>query len=203
MPVLSWPTGVLEPASLKPRLIANTQSGGRSPFDGTEQTLVLPGARWAVEAKWEGLQEAEWRPLMAFLWSLQGRAGRFSWTMPLPRRGTRTGGQVAGAGQAGTTLATDGWSGSGYAARIGDWIGWTDGTGRLALHQVTTDVTPVSGACDLSITPALRRPPPDNAALELVAPSAVWMLSSDDIPQPEIGPGLIVDMTLMIEEAVF
>jgi hypothetical protein len=203
MTVLAWPSDVLEPSSFKPRLLANTQSGGRSPFDGTEQTLVLPGARWACEARWEGLQQEEWRVLAAFLWSLVGRGGRFSWAFPIPRRGTQTGGLVAGANQAGRTLATDGWSGSGYAVRTGDWIGWTDATGRPALHHVTADATPVADACSIAITPMIRRPPPDNAALVLVAPSCVWMLATDDLPEPDIRPGLMADLSIQVVEALW
>jgi hypothetical protein len=203
MTILTWPAGVLEPASFTPRLIGNTQSGGRSPFDGTEQTLALPGARWGCEAKWEGLQADEWRVLMAFLWSLEGRAGRFTWAFPQTRQGTQTGGLVNGAGQSGKTLITDGWTGTGYAVRAGDWIGWTDATGRPALHHVTADATPTAGACTIALTPALRRPPPDNAALALAAPPAVWMLSADDAPQPQISPGYVADITLQIEEPVF
>lgn len=203
MTVLAWPAGVLEPSSFKPRLIANTQTGGRSPFDGTEQTLVQPGARWGCDLTWEGLQQEEWRVLAAFLWSLVGRGGRFTWALPIPRRGTRTGGLVNGANQSGRTLATDGWSGSGYAVQVGDWIGWTDATGRPALHHVTADATPVAGACSIAITPALRRPPPDNAALVLTAPPAVWMLATDELPDTDIRPGLMADISIQIQEAVW
>ncbi|HTN12515.1 MAG TPA: hypothetical protein VL154_16215, partial [Acetobacteraceae bacterium] len=65
----------------------------------------------------------------------------FTWAFPQRRQGIATGGLVNGAGQSGKTLITDGWTAATYAVRAGDWIGWTDATGRPALHHVTADIT--------------------------------------------------------------
>ena len=200
MAILTPPAEFI-PSRLTPTLVANTQSGGRSPFDGTEQTLELPGARWAATLAFEGLTEAEWRPVFAFIASLGGGAGRFAWALPILRRGTRTAGVVGAAGQTGKTLATTGWTGSGTAARAGDLIGWNDPTGRPQLHIVTADVTPVAGAATLAIAPAIRRSPNAAAALALTAPTAVWKLAGDRNPM-EIVTGLIAGGSLEIEEAL-
>ena len=183
-------------------LQAHTQSGGRSPFDGTEQTLEQPGARWAGTLGWEGLTADEWRPLMAFLATLGGRAGRFAWGPPVPRRGTRTGGVVAGAGQVGKQLATSGWAGAGFVARAGDWIGWTGADGRPALHMVTADVdVGAATTATLPIAPAIRRSPAAGAALALAAPTSVWRLAGDRNPL-DIARGLIAGGSLDIEETL-
>jgi hypothetical protein len=179
MTVLSFPSDVLAPSSLTLDIVANTQSGGKSPFDGTEQTLEMPGAAWMAKVTFENLQNAEWRSLLSFLVDLGGKAGRFTWAPPFTRQGTATGGHINGAGQTGKSLVTAGWGGTGYAARNGDLIGWTDPTGRPALHIVTADATPSGGACTLAIAPAIRRPPADATALALTAPVALWRLADD------------------------
>jgi len=46
MTILTFPADILGPTQMQLSLRGNTQSGGRSPFDGTEQTLELPGAAW-------------------------------------------------------------------------------------------------------------------------------------------------------------
>lgn len=142
---LTPPPVFLLPSRLTLAPVANTQSGGRSPFDGSEQTLELPGQRWTASLGWDGLTEDEWRPLLAFLASLGGRAGRFFWGPPVPRRGDAgsTDGRtprVLDANQLGRSLTTTGWGASGFAARAGDMIGFTAANGRRALHMVTADV---------------------------------------------------------------
>ncbi|WP_439547861.1 hypothetical protein [Falsiroseomonas sp.] len=86
MTILTPPAVFLSPSSLTLAPIANTMSGGRSPLDGTEQTLALPGSRFGASLGWSGLGQDEWRPLLAFITALGGTAGRFAWAPPLPRR---------------------------------------------------------------------------------------------------------------------
>jgi hypothetical protein len=88
MTILAAPAILSIPSRFSLAPIANTQSGGRSPLDGTEQTLRQPGERWGAQLGFEGMSQAEWRPLLAWLAKLGGRAGRFTWSPPLPRRGT-------------------------------------------------------------------------------------------------------------------
>lgn len=185
---------------------ANTQSGGRSPFDGTEQTLALPGARWAAEIGFEGLDSSEGRPLLAFLSAMGGAAGRFTWNPPLPRRGggTSAGGlgpRIKTAGLTGTTVVTTGWAGAGVTVATGDLVGWLDPTGRPQLHMVQFEATRVGADCTFNVWPAIRRSPAADTALELVAPTAIWRLSEDANPF-DFGRGLVGATTLRIEEAL-
>jgi hypothetical protein len=94
MTIIAAPAILSEPSTLSVALMANTQSGGRSPLDGTEQTLRQPGERWMASLGFEGLTQDEWRPLMAFISRLGGRAGRFTWSPPLPRRATGIAGRT-------------------------------------------------------------------------------------------------------------
>lgn len=204
MPILSWPP-LRNPNSARLALIANTQSGGRSPFDGTEQTLELPGSRWSAELRWQNLPEGQWRIMQAFIASLGGRAGRFYYSpMHMPRRGTRTGSiTVSGAGQTGRTLVTAGWTGSGLALATGDILGWIDPAGRAVFHMVTADSTPDAfGVASVAIAPPLRRSPTDATAINLGSPGAVWRLT-DDAVGVEYERGVMGAAVLNIEEAIF
>tara|TARA_R110000751_G_scaffold307640_1_gene430339 strand:- start:27984 stop:28601 length:618 start_codon:yes stop_codon:yes gene_type:complete len=205
MPILSWPTGLRNPNSVSLALVANTQSGGRSPFDGTEQTLELPGSRWSAEIRWQNLPETQWRIMQAFIASLGGRAGRFTWgPNHMPRRGTRGGAaQVFGGGQTGRSLVTGFWSGSGLAFAVGDIVGWTDPVGREVFHMVTADA-PVDGsnAATLQLAPPIRRSPTNGTALNLTNPRAVWR-TTGDATALEYERGVFAAVQLSIEEAIF
>lgn len=147
MSILAFPAGLPAPNSMSFGLAANTQSGGRSPFDGTEQTLALPGDRWAAELRWHDLEEPEWRILQGFLAGLQGRTGRFTWApCKMPRKGDAAAGdglgpRILAAGQTGKVITTTGWDGpAGHVFRTGDLVGWLNPAGRAQLHMVTADV---------------------------------------------------------------
>jgi hypothetical protein len=183
---------------------ANTRTGGRSPFDGSEQTLRQPGERWVATLAWEGLTQDEWRPLLAFMAALGGRAGRFSWSPAaiVPRRAT--GGApapvVAGAGQVGSTLALAGFAGAAQVFRAGDLLGFVDGLGRPRLHMATADVSAAGGGtASVPIAPPLRSAPANGAAVNVTNPAVIWGLLSDRSPM-DIARGLIAGGTLDIEE---
>lgn len=182
MTILSFPAGIPAPTSFTLGLAGNTRSGGRSPFDGTEQTLELPGARWMAEVRWQSLDVAEWRLLSAFMAQLGGRAGRFLWSpiSRFSRRGSATGTPlVNGGSQVGKTLATDGWTGT-PAFLAGDLFGYVDPSGRSMMHQVVADAAVSAGASTITFAPAIRRSPADNAAINIATPSPVWRLTSDE-----------------------
>lgn len=188
--------------------VSNTQSGGRSPFTGSLQTLEMPGQRWAASLQFEGLTAEEWLPILAFLAQLGGQAGRFDWAPPWPaRRGTAAAGaapgpRVATAGQTGKTIQTTGWAAGGLVARAGDLIGWADPAGRPALHMVTGDVAASAGTVAIPIAPMIRRAPAANAPLVYPAPPARWMLTANRTPL-DIRPGMVASGSVEIEEALF
>lgn len=211
MTVFAWPSDIL-PSTFQPTLIGNTQSGGRSPFDGTEQTLEQPGARWGFDLAFEGLPAEEHRRLLAFLASLRGRAGRFTWSPPLPRQGTAGGAPVMRlAGQTGTKVHTQGWTASApLCVALGDFLSWDDGTGRPALHMVTGNATAEpsnsgatpEGLCDFHVSPPLRRSPALLAPLTVSGAIGVFRLV-DDRAGLNFGRGLIAGGNLQIEEALW
>jgi hypothetical protein len=207
MAILTFPPEVRNPASVQIGLAALTQSGGRSPFDGTEQVLEMPGARWMAELRFVNLPLDQWRVLHGFVANLGGRAGRFYWgpTRWAPRRGTR-GGAVTITGAAGKVIATTGWAPGGvaYAVRVGDYVGYVDGNGRDVMHLVTEDVfTDGAGSGGILLAPAVRRPPPVGTALNYTTPRAIWRLTSDENPFEFTGGPAKGAVSLRIEEALF
>ena len=212
MAILSFPAGIRNPTSVQFGLAANTQSGGRSPFDGTEQTLALPGDRWVAEIRWARLPEAEWRIMQAFLANLRGRAGRFTWGPGafMPRKGTRPGdgglGPRIAAVSTGRVIRTKGWSttpGSGFTFRRGDLFGYLDPAGRPMLHMATEDNGPAGdGTANFTISPSIRRSPAIDTPLILENPTAVWRLREDAVPL-EYERGVFASLVLSIEEAIY
>lgn len=209
MAVLTFPTSVRAPSAATIRAVAQSVTH-TSPFDGSVQTLFQPGFRWAGTLTWNRIPVEEWRVLSAFINSLHGRAGRFTYSHPLcERRATATVGtpRVNGGSQTGTSLACDGFPAAvATVVRVGDWISYTDGSGRPRLHQATENaVSSITGAATIALTPPLRSAPPDNALLNLTAPVAVWMLAADDQGEAAVNGADAYrgTITLEIEEALY
>jgi hypothetical protein len=162
-----------------------------SPLSGGSQTQELPGAVWTLDAALPPIQDpaqrAAWR---VFLVSLRGQAGRFYAGDPTGAvaRGVATGTPlVAGAGQTGNSLATDGWT-AGIAGILlaGDYIAFAGGGGRRELHLVTADAaSDGSGNATLSIEPPIRSAPADNATLIVSSPTCIMMLKDPAVTWSE------------------
>lgn len=74
MPIIVWNPPRM-PSRASWRLVGNTQIQ-ESPFDGTVQTVEMPGARWSGSWTWNSTSETEARAIAAFLAAMRGRAGR-------------------------------------------------------------------------------------------------------------------------------
>lgn len=214
----TWPASLL-PSTFDFQLSANTQSGGRSPFDGTEQTLEQPGGKWVAKLAFQNLTLSEGRLLQAWLHLQRGRAGRFYWGPPAwPALGSAPSDSgsavIDGAGQTGILLRTRGWPASRPAVVYpGDLVAWLDPSGRPQLHQVVTDgaspdgvigpsPTSAGGQCSFRVSPPIRRSPNDGASLNFGAPVGLFRLSRDQNPV-RFGEGMYASADIDIEEALF
>ena len=203
MTVLTFPT-IRRPAEASERLIGLTQTH-ESPFDGTMQTLELPGARWEFTVTWPTLSPDDRRELAAFLARLRGRAGRFTygpfWS---PRRATVVGVPIIwGDGQSGSVLVTASWPQFIQVMRAGDWLSYIDTSGRRRLHQVVQDAfSDAGGAANLQITPPIRRAGAWGAAVEINAPVGVFMLVDDNTPAMNIRAPSLGQITITMREAL-
>jgi hypothetical protein len=202
MSILAFPA-ILAPSGVSWRLRALIQTH-ESPFDGSAQTLALPGARWGASVVWQSLRPAQARVMEAFLAQMAGRAGRFTFGPPHgPRQAVGTGAPVVnGTGQVGDLLSIRGWVADAQAFLVGDWLSFLDDVGRRRLHQVTADaVADGDGIASVQIAPPLRRSPPDGAPVEITAPLGVFKLA-EDAPAISVRPPLLGSVTLEIEEAL-
>ena len=179
MTTLTWPTLARSaPRMLDWSLVPNTQTF-QSPLSGSVQTVEMPGARWKAAFTMDNLTEADSALLQAFLVKLRGRAGRFTlhnFARYEPRGTQRGTPLVKGAAQTGNTLIIDGCT---VAATLlaGDYFAVNS-----ELKMVVEDATANgSGEMTLTIEPPLRSSPADNAAITLLQPTAVFMLSNDEL----------------------
>ena len=85
----STPGTPIEPNTMEMGIVFNTQIS-TSPLSGDVKTLELPGARWRTRLSYSDMTEEETRPLLAWLSSLKGSAGRFfiyDFSLPTPLGG--------------------------------------------------------------------------------------------------------------------
>lgn len=173
--ILNWPEG-LYPSSFKWRLKSNGTSF-TSPFTGSTQTVRWVGSSWRATVTMDSLDELEAIAMEALLFEMDGIAGRvklydFGRT-PNVVRGAPL---VNGANQKGTSLITDGWTASTKVLKKGDYF-----TVNNELKYVLADVTSnSSGQATIRFAPQLRVAPPDNAALEVAKPYAIFRLADDE-----------------------
>lgn len=159
-------------------LEANT-TVSTSPLNRVEQVVERAGARWVASFVLPAMRPsvaAQWR---AFLISLRGRYGTFYGFDPDQKTllGTATGTiLVNGGSQTGNTLAVDGISPSGTILR-GTYI-----QVGLHLYLVVEDATANgSGEASLTIEPALRESPSNNAGVTVTNPKCVMRLTEDSV----------------------
>lgn len=168
-----------------------------SPYTGHGQAIVWSYQRWTPTLTLITLRRAEAQDWAAWLRSLRGRSGTFllgdpARTVPLGAASSNPGTPlVRGAGQTGETLLIDGAPSSVTAwLKRGDLIQL--GAGSTArLHEISETVnTDGSGQASLTLWPALRYSPADNAAIVLTSPVGVFNRTSDVVEVPHARGGL-------------
>lgn len=174
MSTIVWTSDLPIPAHLGFGIKANT-SVLVSPFNGTVQTMELPGARWCMLLSFAPAVEGYAGPLRAFIASLRGQANRaalYNFAQPTPR-GTALGTPlVNGASQAlGGPLVTDGWA-AGATLLKGDFF-----SAGSELKMSTADcAADGSGNMTIPFEPPFRSAPADNAAITTDRPTALFIL---------------------------
>ena len=198
MAEITYPSGLILPASLQWGLAANTQAF-TSPLSQASQTLELPGARWTAILNYPPLIDAETALLQAFVIALKGRANRVRmWNMARPNpRGNATGAPVVnGAAQLGNTLTTSGWTPSTAVLKAGDFVGIGG-----ELKMITADLSSNgSGLATLAFSPPLRASPTDSSAIVTTKPTALMRLDGDD-QSWLTSPGLFTEYKLSLVES--
>ena len=143
----------------------NVVSMVESPFTLARQVYKWPGERWEAEVTLPPLTQAQAAQWKAWLVALEGVRGTFKLGSPDSKdpQGVATGTPVVNGGsQTGNSLVTDGWTtGQTGIMKAGDMIELNNN-----LYMVTEDVnSDGSGNATLSVWPALRFSPSDNATI--------------------------------------
>lgn len=165
----------------------NAVAVSSSPFTYKQQVMQHQGARWEADVSLPPTQRADAEEWIAFLISLKGQYGTFLMGDPMGAtpRGSASSAPgtplVNGANQTGETLAIDGLpnNATNYL-RAGDYIQL--GTGATSrLHKVLENASSNgSGEATLSIWPALRESPSDNAAVTVSNTKGVFRLATSE-----------------------
>lgn len=140
---------------------------------------ALSGDRWTVSMTFAHLTDDQWRVMQGFLNRQRGGLNRFRMSPPwLKQAGSLQGvPSVNSAGQTGTTLNVSGFDALDVPLRAGDYFE-VNGELKQVFADVVTDGT---GTATIDFEPPLRRSPPSGALLEMVAPTAVFV-----IPDPSM-----------------
>lgn len=187
-------------SNLERRLVTAT-AVATSPFTGTEQVQDWGGEWWEYGVEIARTNGRDGRRLSAFLAALGGPRGRFLFRDPTIRQsGIAYTPMVAGAGQSGGTLNTNGWTASSTPLYVGDFFSLGSDQ-QTRLYQLTADViSNASGLATISFVPKLRSAPVDGAALQIAAPAVLLRLTA---PVPtRIGRADTFLFTLTAREAL-
>lgn len=177
MTIFNFPS--ISPSAITWGLISNT---GKfvSPLTGYTQTIQRKGTRWMMTAQFNNLDGDDLADLRAFLYKLNGAAHRFRFSDPShTQRGVLTGSPlINGAGQAGYSLITDGWTISqSPIIKAGDRFEVSD-----QLFECTADAnSDGSGNATISVIPEIHADPGDGSALDVSSPTGKFMLLDQSI----------------------
>ena len=173
----TWPATVI-PNSNALSWVDNTVVF-RSPLSGTVRTESRPGGGWRLSVTVQNLKHADSQAnalqlIESFLFKLNGAEHRaiindFAYERSGPGGGTPL---VWGGSQTGKSLLTDGWPNSTTVLYAGDRIGISDQMIPLAADATSNG----SGQVTLQLAHPIRTAPADNAAIEIDAPTAKYIL---------------------------
>lgn len=158
-----------------------------SPFTYKQQIHNHAGKRWEAEVQLPPMRYENAEEWIAWLLSLNGRAGTF--TMGDPNRASARGSAsttagtpvVNGSDQTGASLSIDGLpaSATGYL-KAGDYI-QLGSASTASLYKVLTDVdTNASGEATLDLWPNILTAPSDNATVIVDSAVGRWRLNSGE-----------------------
>lgn len=177
---ISYP--LTPPSSPKPSQVefiqANVVQYSKSPFTLQGQVQEWDGSGWNLRVSFPYMSRDEAAPWIAFLTSLRGRRGTFTFGSTLrssPQGAAGGTPKVDGGSQTGFELDTDGWPLSTLVLKADDFI-QIDTSLYTVLSDVTSDG---SGAATIDLWPRLRSHA-DNADIETSSPVGLFRLTSNN-----------------------
>jgi hypothetical protein len=195
MSTISYPT-TPKPNGMTWRLIMPSQTNV-SEWTGRRQTVSSGRGWWECQISLPPIVGSTrvntWR---AFIAKARGRANDFQIPAdPTAQSASASTPLVAGAGQTGRTLATDGWPISSTTLVAGQFV-----TINNQLLQLTENVTANgSGVATLTFEPPIRISPADNAVIEYKNPYALMYFVEE--PTLSVENGYVYSLSLNLRES--
>lgn len=180
MPEIVWPdTPAMRPASVEWSPAVLPEFLSRSAFNQYTQSQVLGAAYYVVKVTIGPRRRSEvpaWEAFIAQFADSRNRVRLWDWRWEAPR-GVGTGAPlVAGAGQTGAAIATDGWTPSTAGILLpGDWVG-IGAELRRVVAQADSDA---GGAATLQLDQPVRTSPADNLVISVVKPTSLFVCTTD------------------------
>lgn len=183
---LTLPSNIIRSIHFRPRAVVGLS---RSPFTLQAQVQVHAGQIWAADVVMRPMQRTDADKVIGILLSLSGMKGTFllgDVSSKTPK-GTALGTPlINGAGQAGETLTTDGWTVSSNGVLLrGDWIqlgAFGSPAKPKRIYRVLNDVNSDSGGnAIIDIWPRIRESPANNEPLVLTNTSGTFMLEDNEM----------------------
>lgn len=185
---LTFPSSIIRSIHFRPRAVAGLS---RSPFTLQSQVQVHAGQIWAADVTMRPMQRSDADKVIGIILSLNGMKGTFllgDVSSKTPK-GTALGTPlVNGAGQAGETLTTDGWTVSSNGVLLrGDWIqlgAFGSPAKPKRIYRVLNDQvnSDSGGNAVIDIWPRIRESPANNEPLVLNNTIGTFMLDGNEMP---------------------
>jgi len=156
------------PQSIEPRY-QTVRTVYRSHLTGKAQANSRPGSYFGIRVTLPPMDYHTWRVWNADLISALESTVIYKWPQPGFSAGSPGAPKVAGSGQSGLELDTDGFALT-YQPRKGQFFSVVTASGLNELKVLTSDPFMEAGVGTLAFRPHLRASPADNADIEFVAP---------------------------------
>ena len=195
---LEWPEKAI-PSTMNWQLISNSKTF-TSVFTGSGQTVRFPGSRWRCVLTFTNLTEELSRELEVLMAGLDGESGRVKISNWI-RKGLLGKGNpmMSTANQTGRILQTKGWIANSIVLRKGDYL-----TVSNELKMITENViSDKDGNALVPISPMLRLSPAINEKIETINPYGIFKLTSNDQGNFQYRPGVLSNVTINFEEALY
>lgn len=184
------------PSGMTWRLIQPAQNN-ISGWTGARQVLASGRGWWECSVSLPPMVgEASVAPWRSFFAQMQGAANDFRLPVnEIAQSASTATPLVNGASQTGRSIVTDGWPVSSTVLSAGMYV-----TINNQLLQLTADVVSNgSGQATISVAPAVRSSPADNAPIEYKNPYALMYLLEE--PTVSVEPGLVYSTSFSARES--
>ncbi len=193
----AWPEEITGATEVEHELVANVR-GSSSQFDGSSQTVEVPGARYALTLRWNVLAGEEANAMLALVHQMRGGAKKIlvPWFPRLEPLGTQRGAPTVNAsGTGGSVLALNNCTIGGTFKR-GDM--WELETGQVVC--VAEDATAYAASVILRVAVPIRTIPPNGSVAAWDGPRLLMISSNARNKVPAMSGNQVKNVELQFVE---